>query len=171
MKDYASFYEKQTAFLKKCKNPAKLLSILDHVVTGVIGVLYLTGLILAACGLFGSYLPTLFSVLLPPVCALIAVTILRLIIPRKRPYEEGGAHITPICKKAGESHSFPSRHAACAFVIGVTLCSLSLWLGIPALLLGVTLAYIRFLCGFHYPTDLIGGAILGSCLGVIAFFL
>ena len=100
------------------------------------------------------------------VCAL-----LRFFIPRKRPYDKEGVGIEPICQKSKNSHSFPSRHTACAFVIGTALCTLSPWLAIPVFFLGVCLAYVRFLSGFHFPTDLLGGAILGTAFGVIAFFL
>ncbi|MBR2903156.1 MAG: phosphatase PAP2 family protein [Clostridia bacterium] len=171
MKEYAAFYEKQTAFLKRLKNPAKVLSITYKVLTIAVAAIYLAGLIIAAFGVFGSPLPTLFSLLLPPAVAVIVVTLLRMAIPRKRPYEEEGGGITPLVKKERKSNSFPSRHTACAFVIGVTLCSVALWLGLPVLALGALLAYVRFLCGFHYPTDLIGGALIGATFGVAAFFL
>ena len=171
MKDYATFYQKQTAFLKRLKNPAKVLSITYKALTMAVATLYFSGLIIAAFGVFGSTLPTLFALLLPPAAAVIVVTLLRMAIPRKRPYEEGGDGITPLVQKEGRSHSFPSRHTAAAFVIGITLCSVSLWLGIPALIFGTVLAYVRFLCGFHYPTDLIGGALIGGSFGVAAFFL
>ncbi len=171
MKDYRAFYEKNTAFLRRLKNPCLVLTVFDKLLTATIGALYLAGGILAACGVFGKALPTLFACLLPPVCALLVVTLLRLIIPRKRPYAKDGAAIDPICQKAGEKNSFPSRHAACAFVIGVTLCAFALWLGLPALFLSCLLCYGRFLCGFHFPTDLIAGAVLGGGFGALAFVL
>ena len=171
MKDYRAFYEKHTAFVRRLKHPTKVLSVVDHVLTGCIGILFLLGAILAACGVFGTPLPILFAISLPPVCTVVAVTFLRIFIPRKRPYAKDGHNMDTICKRAGEDKSFPSRHTACAFVIGVSLCSVALWLGIPALVLGGLLAYVRFLCGFHFPTDLLAGGALGAAFGVMSFFL
>ena len=171
MKDYRTFYEKQTAFLRKLKNPALLLKILDKCITILIANICLVGNILALFGLFDTHLPAIFTFAITMAATLLAVELFRAIFPRKRPYSPDGAGIHPICKKKKESNSFPSRHVASAFVIGVSFCSASLWLGIPVLVLGAMLAYVRFLCGYHYPSDLFGGAVLGSLLGVLSFFL
>ncbi|MBQ8428101.1 MAG: phosphatase PAP2 family protein, partial [Clostridia bacterium] len=165
------FYEKNTAYLKRWKSPAKVLTFLNRFLTITIGLLYLTGGVLSTFSLFGAPLPTLFAIGLPLACTLVSVTLLRRVIPRKRPYDKEGAAIEPLCQKSKHSNSFPSRHTACAFVIGTVLCELTLWLGIPAFLLGIFLAYVRFVSGFHFPTDLLGGAFLGAGFGVIAFFL
>ena len=171
MKEYRVFYERSTAFMKKCKSPEKVLTFLNRFLTITIGLLYLIGGALSAFSLFGEPLPTLFSIGLPLACTLVSVTLLRFFIPRKRPYDQEGAAIEPLCQKSKKTNSFPSRHTACAFVIGTVLCTLSLWLAIPTFLLGFCLAYVRFLSGFHFPTDLLGGALLGTGFGIIAFFL
>ena len=171
MNNYPAFYEKHTAFLRRLAKPDRLLSVLDKVVTGAIALLYATGVVLAAFQVFGAYLPTLLALCVPPASSLVVVLLLRLLIKRKRPYL-ADTPIHPICKKEKDSPSFPSRHTVSAFSIGVSLCILSptaLWLGIPVLALGMALGYLRFLCGYHYPSDLLGGAGIGAAIGAIAF--
>ncbi|MBQ9118013.1 MAG: phosphatase PAP2 family protein [Clostridia bacterium] len=168
MKNYPAFYEKHTAYLRKHKNAEKVLIALDFIVTILIGLVYLAGLILIAIGLFGSPLLTLFSVCLPPAITFVVVTLTRMTILIPRPFI-ADEPIEPIVKKEKYSPTFPSRHTACAFAIGVSLCSLSLWLALPVFILGVALGYLRFVSGFHYPIDLLGGAGIGALLGTISF--
>jgi undecaprenyl-diphosphatase len=69
-------------------------------------------------------------------------------------------------------HSFPSGHAATAFAAAAIVALLFggyYYLGfIPALLV----AYSRMYMGVHFPSDVLGGAVLGSAaaLLVIVFF-
>ena len=169
MKNYAAFYEKHTGFLKKLKNPEKGLTLLNKVLTCAVALLYFVGAGMSAFSLFGAPLATLFALGVPLASTLVCITILRFLFPRKRPYDQEGAGITPICKKEKSSPSFPSRHTACAFAIATALLRLSPFLAIPTYLLGAILACVRFLSGFHYPSDLLGGAALGTSLGLLAF--
>ena len=171
MKDYRAFYEKQTALLRKMKNPALLLKILDKSLTIAIALLCAIGNVIALFGVFNTTLPPIIAFLIPTAGTLVCVEILRSLFPRKRPYAKGGAGINPICQKKKESNSFPSRHVASAFVIGVSFCPVAPWLGIPVLVLGCALAYVRFLCGYHYPSDLLGGAVLGTLWGLLILVL
>jgi|ERR1035437_1229634 membrane-associated phospholipid phosphatase len=88
-------------------------------------------------------------------------TALKYSINRKRPYE-----IYPdITKKSdGGNPSFPSGHASSAFA---TATSLSLayprwYVIIPSYLWASTVGYSRLQLGVHYPSDVLGGMIVGA---------
>lgn len=58
--------------------------------------------------------------------------------------------------------SFPSDHTILAFAVTTALLLVSRRLGLLALALGVLVAVARVFVGVHYPTDVLGGALLGS---------
>jgi undecaprenyl-diphosphatase len=65
---------------------------------------------------------------------------------------------------------FPSDHTTAAFAIGVALLlRYRIW-GIAVLAFGVILAVVRVGIGLHYPSDVIGGALLGT-LTALALWL
>ncbi|MGC8667141.1 MAG: phosphatase PAP2 family protein [Chthonomonadales bacterium] len=67
------------------------------------------------------------------------------------------------------SHSFPSNHAsntmalAAVFMRFVGSRKRWLWLLLPLLI-----GYSRIYLGFHYPTDVFGGWLIGGCIGWLA---
>ncbi len=69
--------------------------------------------------------------------------------------------------------SYPSGHAVAAFsvaiVIGLTYRQLRWW--VIALLGATLIAYSRVYLGHHYPTDVVGGAILGAAIGAACYGL
>ncbi|SEB51589.1 undecaprenyl-diphosphatase [Paenibacillus sp. GP183] len=65
------------------------------------------------------------------------------------------------------SASFPSNHAAAAFAVAT-----SIWLwrrkdGWVWFILAALIGFSRIWSGIHYPTDIVGGAILGVILAVL----
>lgn len=167
MKDgYAKFHEKHTAFYRNHAGASNFLRLLNLAATGATALLYAATLALA---LFQKKykvfsLPFLKLLALPLSCLLV-VSLLRKIVKRKRPYEEG---IEPIFPKKNTSDSFPSRHVASAFVIGATALCVQLPLALAAFAAGLVLAYVRFACGWHYPTDLLCGGVVGLLVGLFA---
>ena len=92
----------------------------------------------------------------------IIVNILKYSINRERPFISD-----PLVHKlsTGGSPSFPSGHTADAFVIVVTMSLLFVhkkgWL-IPVWLWACAIAYSRMALGVHYPSDVLGGMIVGA---------
>jgi len=64
--------------------------------------------------------------------------------------------------------SFPSDHAVLAFVMAVSLWRISRPIGVWALLHATIFVCLpRLYVGFHFATDLIAGALLGTMLAVV----
>ncbi|MBK8230517.1 MAG: phosphatase PAP2 family protein [Candidatus Eisenbacteria bacterium] len=67
--------------------------------------------------------------------------------------------------RQARSPSFPSSHATNAFAAAVVLWPVSRALRWAALVLAALVAYSRVYVGVHYPSDILGGAILGATVG------
>ena len=93
---------------------------------------------------------------------------LKNLVGRTRPYDavEG---LTVLIDKL-KSFSFPSGHTACSFAAAYAYyrCLQQKKWGIPALLLAGLIGFSRLYVGVHYPTDVIGGAIIGMFAAWIA---
>ena len=101
---------------------------------------------------------------------LLTVWVLRLAVDRKRPFEADGANISPLIPKAKTGRSFPSRHAACAFTVATLFVPFAWAVAAALYLLGMVICYSRFALGWHYPSDLCGGAGLGVLCGLLILF-
>lgn len=91
-------------------------------------------------------------------------------VARVRPYEvvEG---LNSLIGPVGE-WSFPSGHASAGFAAATAIYkSRPKWVGIPCLILAALLSWSRLYLGVHYPSDVIGGAIIGGLLGLIMFWI
>lgn len=90
--------------------------------------------------------------------------ILKPFIARTRPYDINTA--VELLIQAPRDYSFPSGHTAASFAAAAAL-----WfankkkLAVPALVLAVLIAFSRMYFYVHYPTDVLGGAILGMVCG------
>lgn len=103
------------------------------------------------------------------VLNLIATNIvLKNIIQRIRPYEV--INSLNILIEAQHDFSFPSGHTACSFA-----AAWALWktaprsYSVPALILAVLISFSRLYVGVHFPTDILGGLIVGILCAEIAF--
>lgn len=96
--------------------------------------------------------------------------ILKPLIARTRPYDVNKA--VELLIRAPRDYSFPSGHTAASFAAAAAL-----WFAdkkkfaIPALVLAVLIAFSRMYFYVHYPTDVLGGAILGMVCGWLSYKL
>ena len=91
---------------------------------------------------------------------------LKPLFARPRPCDVNTA-ITILVKRP-HGHSFPSGHTASAFAAAFALWLQNRKLGVPALVLAAFIAFTRLYLYVHFPTDVLGGAVLGIALGAAA---
>jgi len=92
------------------------------------------------------------------------------LVARVRPYEviEGLA----ILIEKPHDFSFPSGHSSASFAVAwIMFRKLPKRFGIPALLYACLMAFSRLYVGVHYPTDVIGGIILGILYAMVAMWV
>jgi membrane-associated phospholipid phosphatase len=88
---------------------------------------------------------------------------LKYAVQRNRPYVDYPTEI--ICRKPGEDkYSFPSGHTSAAFATAtaLTLSTKKWYFAVPAYAYAGYVGYSRMRLGVHYPSDVLGGAILGA---------
>ena len=162
---YKKIYEKQAAFYRAHPTAKKALEIGNHALTAAVFVAYALLCLLRL--LRNPEGADALRILGVPLLCLICVTLLRKLINRRRPYER--EDIQPILDKKKKGQSFPSRHVASAFVIGVVLLRYCIPGGVLVLIAGSLLGWLRFSAGLHYPSDLFAGAVFGALFGLLAF--
>ncbi len=92
-------------------------------------------------------------------------------VARVRPYEliEGLECLVGVQK----DFSFPSGHAtnslACAWVLFRR--APKKWWGAVALVMAILISLSRLYVGVHYPTDVLGGAVIGICSAMLSMWL
>ena len=92
--------------------------------------------------------------------------ILKPLFARPRPCDVNTA-ITILVKRP-HGHSFPSGHTASGVAAAYALWLQNRKLGAPALVLAAFIAFTRLYLYVHFPTDVLGGAVLGIALGTAA---
>ena len=164
---YKILYQKNAAFFNARPTAKQILLFSNSALTTVFFAAYAILLIVA---FVKDYKPwEIMRLILAPVLCLFFVTVLRGAINRPRPYAVDGAGITPLKPKLeNENKSFPSRHLASAFVIATMFIPYLPALAAILYICGLALGYTRFSCGWHYPTDLLAGAVLGGGFGAAA---
>lgn len=110
-----------------------------------------------------------FAFLFIPAFFFLAMSQVRKILNRPRPYEV--YDIDPLIARDGGGQSFPSRHVFSIFLIGMLWCGVLPPVGIVLLLCGILLALIRVVAGVHFPKDVLCGAVLGILCGAAALFI
>lgn len=97
------------------------------------------------------------------VGTILAAVALQFLLRRPRP--EG---VRPVLPQPA-FFSFPSGHAAAAFALATMPTLERPRRGWPALLGAVLVSLSRVYLGHHYPSDVLGGAILGTAVAVMAY--
>jgi membrane-associated phospholipid phosphatase len=106
------------------------------------------------------------TIILAVATSAIVANILKYIIDLPRPYE-----IYPFIEKlsVGGSPTFPSGHTADAFAFAVAAALIfrKWFIVIPSLLWASVVGYSRMCLGVHFPSDVLGGALVGAaCAGI-----
>ncbi len=102
---------------------------------------------------------------------LIVNVILKLTVNRARPWETYPAlgfqefHQLIGVREPTDS-SFPSGHTAALFAAAVCIVMYFKAKGIPAVIVAALVAFSRIYLCMHYPTDVLGGILIGSACGV-----
>jgi undecaprenyl-diphosphatase len=98
--------------------------------------------------------------------AVLAVIVLaiKFLVRRQRPVGEWGG-----IYRNTDPHSFPSGHAARAFMIAVIAAGLGpAWLGIALLVWAPLVSLARVAMGVHYVSDILAGALLGTLMALVS---
>ncbi len=90
-------------------------------------------------------------------------------VNRPRPFIQDST--VPLLIKAPTSTSFPSGHTSSSFFSATFLYRYKKYLGVPAILLAVIIAFSRMYFFVHFPTDVLVGMIEGILLGIIGSFV
>ena len=94
----------------------------------------------------------------------IAVQVLKMPVDRFRP-----ALVVEECRSlldVTRFHSFPSGHTATSFALAVVAGGRHRRWAVPLLLFAGLVGYSRVYVGAHFPTDVLGGMLLGIAVGV-----
>jgi undecaprenyl-diphosphatase len=95
--------------------------------------------------------------------------ILKATIRRARPFvlfKSVAARVPPL-----DTYSFPSGHTMNNMAIAASMALHLPWLWPVALLMPLSLGLLRVLYGVHFVTDIVGGALIGFVVALVAYFL
>lgn len=131
---------------------------------GNIGILWIIVTIVLLCNrktrVFG--LATCLSLILDVICC---DAILKPLIARNRPFTYKEIELLINMPK---DYSFPSGHTSSSFAVVSSLYFLHSKYWKPLCVIGACIAFSRLYLYVHFPTDIIGGLVLGICLGKLS---
>lgn len=100
--------------------------------------------------------------------SLICNVFVKPIIRRMRPFDRY-CDITVVLDKLPRDFSFPSGHTGASFAFATTVFLYDKKLGVLAYILAFAISYSRMYVGVHYPTDILGGIVLGSSVSLAMY--
>jgi undecaprenyl-diphosphatase len=100
--------------------------------------------------------------------ALAIAQVLSHVVDRPRPFVADPSSVHLFAAHAADA-GFPSDHATASFAIAVAILLRSRRWGVLTLAMAVVLSIGRVAMGLHYPTDVIGGAALGSAVAYLLY--
>lgn len=101
------------------------------------------------------------------ILAVIASTItsaaLKNIISRERPYQT--LDVRQLVNE-DDNKSFPSNHVQLSFALTAIIFLFHKKFGLMLFFLSIIMAISRIYLGVHYPSDVLGGAVIGTLIGI-----
>ncbi|PPK80229.1 undecaprenyl-diphosphatase [Lacrimispora xylanisolvens] len=77
----------------------------------------------------------------------------------------------PLLIQNPRDFSFPSGHTLASFEGAISIWLYNKKLGVPFLILALLIAFSRMYLFVHFPTDVLGGAVLGICIALLIHHL
>lgn len=103
------------------------------------------------------------------ITTIIGEGIIKNIVKRKRPFYDDDNKKLLISRPI--TYSFPSGHTASSFAVATVFIKTDNSASFGIVLLANLIAFSRVYLGVHYPSDVIGGGIIGAICGFITFIL
>jgi undecaprenyl-diphosphatase len=100
--------------------------------------------------------------------ALAIGSVLSALVHRPRPFVADPSSVHLFARHAADA-GFPSDHATASFAIAVAILLRSRRWGYLTLAMAIVLSVGRVAMGFHYPSDVIAGAALGSAVAIALY--
>jgi undecaprenyl-diphosphatase len=99
---------------------------------------------------------------------LIVAQVVSRLVDRPRPFVSHPHAVHLFAHHAADA-GFPSDHTTAAFAIGTALVLRFRGWGIAVLVLATILAATRVAMGIHYPSDVLGGAVIGTASALVLY--
>jgi len=96
---------------------------------------------------------------------LVGNVLLKNLVARERPCWIDSS--VPLLIHNPKDYSFPSGHTLASFEGAVSIWLYNRKWGIPALVLAVLIGFSRMYLFVHFPTDVLGGLVLGTLIAVL----
>lgn len=100
---------------------------------------------------------------------IISEFIIKPLFLRERPYMLNPEFMLLIPEPSGTS--FPSSHTSTSFASALQFFGINRKAGIAALIFASVVAFTRLYLYVHFPSDILGGIILGICMGFAVIYV